>query len=343
MNDYSVYSYELRIPPVETTFIAEDQMKLVDKAKAKAVFDCLFGEKGNAILVQRVVDSEVKADYPCTVMAHDNRVVLLRLEKEKDVPLMVKSHGNTLIDPIVREWRRSNPFSYVFLDNRESTDPMRGLLIVQVNREAWPNPDTARNVLQESLNRWMERQKLALQVVLHSQLQTKDFWEHSEEYIRKKKRRVSKMTIRFKSGIIKESEKALIKSSPYLRALLREPWSATGGEVTLDEPMGSKIIDKRKHDIENILILIKSNPDFGLIISYDNGVTFTCGVDSCAYYPAPDEGNLINFMLEQKDENLFKYGIETWLDDIVELIKDFRDADPVKRKANRKNKRQPAA
>lgn len=343
MTNYSVYSYELKIPPVETSFISEDQLKSVDKAKAKALFDRLFGEKGNAILVQKVTDSEVKADYPCTVMAHDNRVVLLRLEKEKPVPLFIKTYDNSPVPPINRELWDSHPFSYIFLDNRESDDLMKGLLVIQVNREAWPNPDTVRNVLQESLNRWMERQKLALQVVLHSKIQTKDFWEHSEEYIRKKNRRVSKMTIRFKSGTIKEKEKALIKSSPYLRALLREPWSATGGEVTLDDPIGSKIIDKRKHDIENILILIKSNPDFGLSITYDNGVTFTCGVDSRADYPGPDDGNMTNFLNDQKDADLFKYGIEGWLDDIVEFIKDYRDADPVKRKANRKNKRQPAA
>ncbi len=345
MDLYAVYSYELKPPPVvEGDWTQSEKVEPTDTKTLKPRFDRLFGLRGAKVLIQRVADSEVKADHPCTVLAHDNGVVLLRIEKEKDNPYYDKDFGqSTPVPPIQKRFQKSYPYTYVIFDNRPSANPLRGQLLIKVDPDSWRNTDTVRNLLQESLDRWLEREKMDFSIEIRSMIQEKDFWDYSYERIKKNGRRVKKMTIYFTNGTVNSQELALIKNSPYLRHILKDPWSVSDGELTLNNPESGKLLDKRKHDIMNILALIRSNPNFGMSLTYDDDITYTCGQYSRAEYPGPGDGHLTNFELGTKDADMFKYELESWLDEIIEYTKDFKDAEPTKRKTNRKNRRDPAA
>ena len=181
---------------------------------------------------------------------------------------------------------------------------------------------------------------MGVNIEILSKMQTRDFWDYSRFRIKKEKRQVKKMTIYFAAGTINPKIESIIKSTPYLKNLTRELWHGSRGEVTIYDPEGTSIIDKRKHILENLVTLIGSNMEkngFGLRMSYDDGIAFTCGKDVRAEFPL-DYSLLYKFQMGTKQLN-DEYEIEYWLDWVVEQTKEFKDAETVNTKPNRKTQR----
>jgi hypothetical protein len=325
MDKYAIYTYEPRKATIEADWTQENQNLSIDIKDAQRILERLFGDTKTEFRVQK--NGRDGADhYPCTVLAHDNHVVLLRLENEKKVPIYQKTQQSP--DQVARIDKRdipSFPNCFILLDFR----PNKNMIAIQVDSDAWRSTDTVRALLQESINLNLESLSVGLAVEVKSKMQTQEFWNYSKKRIKTDRRSVKKMTIYFDKGKIDPQMEARINRSPYMKRLLKELWGGTSGEITINDPVGDRIIDRRKHDIENIVTLITSdinNKNFGLKLTFDDGISYTCGKSVRAELPMDSDSYLLKFQMKSK--NLMnEYDVEYWLDQAVELTKDYEDVE----------------
>lgn len=181
----------------------------------------------------------------------------------------------------------------------------------------------------------MEDLEYGFGISIQPETMSKDYWDYNQTLIKKNHKRVKKMTIYFKNGTIDPNIEDIFNRTPFLRRLLKETWSAQGGKIELNNPLGSEIVDRRKHDIYNIIKIITSNvsdPGFGLSLLYDDGMELTCGKDIRLEYPM--NADMLD-MLFSKD--LFgEHKVSVWLDQAVEYIKKQKNETTAKTTRKRK-------
>jgi len=338
MDRFAIYTYEpTEAPPTEGDLWKEEETSVLTTNHSIEKFEWLFGETGTEFKVQKT--NRNGADkFPCCVMAHDSHVALLRLENVKNVPVYVKSqssHG--AIARIDKQNFKSNPYSLVIID----FNPSRRIIAIQVDSDSWRNTDTVCNLLEESINDALNNLQVGFNIKIKSKMQTHNFWDYSNMRIKKQKHKLSKITIYLDAGNIDPQVEAIIKSTPYLRNLMKELWGGKRAEMTIFDPDASKVIDRRKNAIENLVTIISSNVSnnkFGLKMSYDDGVAYTCGKDVQVEMPL-DMQLLIELQLRSRNL-LNEYNIEHWLDEVIEQTKEFKDVEAIKHKPGRKSKKQ---
>ena len=335
MDRYSLYTYSFherehiqlncfRDGHVKVPFSTEDKNLWIDR---------LFGGKKADVRIQSLKKGGKGADkYPCTVLAHEERVVWLRMENEKIMRIYVKKQSMTSEpDPIDQQEWPTNPFSFVFIDCRKG----KNLIAIRKDSDAWLSTDVEAKLLEESLNRMMEDLEYGFGISIQPETMSKDYWDYNQTLIKKNHKRVKKMTIYFKNGTIDPNIEDIFNRTPFLRRLLKETWSAQGGKIELNNPLGSEIVDRRKHDIYNIIKIITSNvsdPGFGLSLLYDDGMELTCGKDIRLEYPM--NADMLD-MLFSKD--LFgEHKVSVWLDQAVEYIKKQKNETTAKTTRKRK-------
>lgn len=297
--------------------------------------DRLFGDRNTDVRIQRMKKGGGGADkFPCKVLAHGSgRVVWLRLENEKIRRMWVKRQSATPHEPetINKENIAENPFSHIFLDCREG----KNLIAIMKEKDAWRNTDVEAELLQESLNMMMQDANYGFGIRINPVTVPKDYWEYNRRLILKDKLRVKKMTIYFGTGSLDPRVTEIISRTPILKRLLKEVWEAKRGKLELEDPLGSRIVDKRKSDIKNIIELICGNLTsdmFGISLAYDNGQEVVCGKDVRLMFPM--KADTFSMLFSQ---NLFgEYKINDWLDQASEYIKNQKDETPAESKRKRK-------
>jgi hypothetical protein len=187
-------------------------------------------------------------------------------------------------------------------------------------------------------------------------MQNRDFLNYSTKRIKEEGHTIKEMTIRFRTGQLNPIIEGLVKNSRYLKGLFEriDKYDGASGELTLNQPFGRKLIDRRRHDIENFITLIESDPiGYSMIWTFDDNVTLHYGKDRLYQPPMDPEGALELFHLGRKADptvelELFsdaqetdanKYLLEGWLDKKAEETKKMRDAETVKPKRGRTNRR----
>ena len=278
--------------------------------------DRLFGGRNTFVRIQTVKKGKGADKYPCTVLNHEDRIVFLRIENEKLLSVYKKTKSNpsdiAIIDKIDVT---TNPYSYVIIDCREGKD----MIAIKQSTDAFRSTDIIAKLLQESLNSMMENLPYSFELIIEPITMPKDFWDYNRHLIKKEGRNVKKMTIYFKAGSINPKVESFINNTPYIKRLLKEDWSASHGQVTLYDPVGSKVVDGRKRDIKNIIELITSNIDdtvFGISLLYNNGIEITCGKDIRLPYPMKEETFLMLFVKDLIGETT----ISLWLDQASDFI-----------------------
>lgn len=337
MDSYALYTYDFCAPEaVQGDFFISHEVKIDMSTEDKTLWlDRLFGDRNSDVRIQRMKKSGAGADkFPCKVLAHGTgRVVWLRLENEKIRRIWVKRQSETPYDPdpISQEDIAENPFSYIFLDCREG----KNLIAIMKENDAWRNTDVTARLLQESLNLLMQDAGYGFGIKIDPVTVPKDFWDYNRQLILKDKLRVKKMTIYFGTGTLNPQVTDYINNTPILKRLLKDVWEAKRGKLELEDPLGPRIFDKRKRDIKQLIELIGSNltsDAFGLSLAYDNGREVVCGKDVRLMFPM--KADTFSMLFSQ---NLFgDYGINDWLDEAVEYIKQQKDGTTAKTKRKRK-------
>ncbi|MBQ4386219.1 MAG: hypothetical protein II822_01225 [Prevotella sp.] len=352
MANYAIYAYKFIRCNDPGDWTQGAQVVETDMTHVQNTFYELFGKQSTLFHVQRDEGAGAKK-YTCEVYGNDARVVALRLfnMKEEHYWQLVDSRTDPM-GAVEKKSLPSTPCTFVIIDCR----PDKNIIAVKVEKEAWSNTDSVRDLMEESINRHLESLSRGFRVKLYTKMESRNFFEYSKRRIIKEGRTVKHMTIRFKTGQLNPVIQARINTSVYLRYLFNVINKyALSGEMTLNQPIGPKLIDKRRHDIENIIALILSDPKgYGLDLTFDDKVTLHCGEDVRAELPMDPEGALDLFHIGRKAEQgtqqeLFddgsskpvknRYLLEGWLDEVAEQTKKMKDAETIKRRGSRSNRR----
>ena len=351
-NLYAIYTYKFEEFKDQGDLFRDEQAKQTDKDSFQDVFYAIFKPQSNLFHVQKD-NGDTAKKYTCEVFGNESRMVALRLfnMKEEHYWELVTSKNDPM-GVVERKPLTSTPCTFVIIDCRKG----KNIIAVKVEKEAWSNTDTVRDLMEESINRHLESQSSGFRVRLYTKMESREFFEYSKRRINKEGRMVKKMTIHFKTGKLNPKIEAVVNSSEYLKRLFNviNKYSLSG-VMMLNQPMGSKLIDKRRHDIENIVALIMSDPQgYGLDITFDDNVTLHCGKDVRAELPMEPEGALELFHVGRKAEpaiqqELFpddnhkpavsRYLLEGWLDRVAEQTEKMKDAETIKRKGSRTDRR----
>ena len=351
-NIYAIYTYKFFEYKDQGNLFQDGQAKEADMDLAQDTFYSLFKPKNNPFHVQEKKGGIAKK-YTCDIWGNDSRIVALRLFNQKEEHYWEKvSNPRDPMGSVEKKPQPSTPCTYVIIDCR----PGKNILAVKIEKAAWGNPDTVRDLLEESINLQLESLSCGFRIKLYTKMETRNFYEYSKRRIKKEGRTIKQMTIHFKTGNLNPEIETIINTSQFLKGLFNVINKyALAGEMKLDKPIGPKLIDKRRHDIENIIALILSDPKgYALDMTFDDDITLHCGKDVRADLPMEPEGSLDLFHIEQKAERatqleLFandnskpagnRYLLEGWLDSVAEQTEKMKDAETIKPKRSRKNKR----
>ena len=351
-NIYAIYSYKFVESNDEGDWTQGEQVTAVDMDAAQDWFYNLFGKTRTLFPVQKG-EGESAKKYTCEVYGNDHRIVALRLLNIKEQSYWkLKEIPNDPMGKLVKELLESTPCTYVIIDCRKG----KNIIAVKVEKEAWRNTDTVCELMEMSINRQLESYGRGFRIKLYTKLQGRDFLDYSSRRIKEEGRTLKTMTIRFRTGQLNPIIEGFVKNSRYLKGLFDriDKYDGTSGELTLNKPMGAKLIDRRRHDIENFITLIASDPKgYSMDWTFDDNVTLHYGKDSIYQPPMDPEGALELFHLGRKAKtavqlNLFnaaqgrdtsKYLLEGWLDKVSEETKKMKDAETVKPKRGRANRR----
>ena len=350
-NLYAIYSYKFVETNDEGDWTQGEQVTAVDMTAAQDWFYQLFGPTQTLFRVQKD-DSEGSKKYTCEVYGNDHRIVALRLLNIKEQSYWkLVNNPNDPMGELIKDFYESTPCTYVIIDFRKG----QNTIAVKVETEAWRSTDTVCELMEKSINRYLESLGRGFRIKLYTKMQNHDFLDYSRPRINKG-RTLKKMTIRFRTGQLNPQIEALVKCSPYLKGLFERinKYEGASGELTLNKPMGTKLIDRRRHDIETMISLIASDPQgYGMDWTFDDNVTLHYGKDSIYQPPMDPEGSLelfhlgrkakpavqLNLFSEEQESDPNKYLLEGWLDKVAEETKKMKDAETVKPKRSRSNRR----
>ena len=351
-NIYAIYSYKFVESKDYGDWTQGEQVTAIDMDAAQDWFYKLFGKTRTLFPVQKG-ESESAKKYTCEVYGNDHRIVALRLLniKEQSYWKLVET-PNDPMGELVKELLESTPCTYVIIDCRKG----QNTIAVKVEKEAWRTTDTVCELMEMSINRHLESFSRNFRIKLYTKLESHDFLDYSSRRIKKDGRTLKKMTIRFRTGKLNPIIEGLVKNSRYLKGLFERinKYNGSSGELILNQPMGAKLIDRRRHDIEDFITLIASDPKgYSMDWTFDDNMTLHYGKDSIYELLMDPEGSLELFHLGRKAEpavqmdlfnktkeaDLNKYLLEGWLDKVAEETKKMKDAETVKPKRGRANRR----
>lgn len=340
MEKYAIYSYTLKAKPRKKVLMqAEDDLS-VENLSLEARFELLFGmQQGADFPVQKV--SRGGADkYPCHVVRHDEHVVLLRLEKKKNVSIWEEQPvmGNPL-PKIEKTTIKSTPYCYIIIDCR----PDVGLIVIQSNSAAWRNPNDVKDLMQESVNWQSDVHNFGMEIVIQTKMRPTSFWDYVDR--RRSKEDVSIRSMTFSFTNYKRRHDINIKSSlssgwNHMSSFMEwvDRLGGDKGEFSITPPKGGELMKRKLADIRH-MVEICMDSNYALSVTFSDGVTYKCNENMRAEMPMEDETIREEFEIGWK--KLFTpYSLIMWLDDIVESTKKYEDVEEIKPKPQRKSKKQ---
>lgn len=284
MQKYSFYTYEFE-PGSPQNDLYDENRPFVEQSEKyrRDLFEFLFGNSSALFKIKN-------DDYPCMVMTHNDGIVMLRVERPRNIPLYIKEklQQKGVIPRIDKQTRESNPFNYIIIDFREG----RNLIAISIDGDAWRDTNTVANMFRESVNKKFDALNQDMHIVLQPLMFNRDFVEYSRYLIKKKQRRVTKMTFYFTGGKINPEMEAIIKKDNYLKGLKNRCFKSQHTEISYIDPDSLAIARKNSNTLEHFVMLVMSEPDsdaFRLRMSYDDGTTLNCGKQNKFEYEMPVE------------------------------------------------------
>ncbi len=350
-NLYAIYSYKPVEASDEGDWTQGEQVQATDLDAAQDWLYKLFGKTQTLFPVQKG-EGESAKKYTCEVYGNDHRIVALRLLniKEQSYWKLVES-SNDPMGELIKDIYESTPCTYVIIDCRKG----QNTIAVKVETDAWRSTDTVCELMEKSINHHLKSMSRGFRIKLYSKMQDRDFLNYSRNRLKKEGRTLKTVTIRFRTGKLNPAIEALVKTSPYLKGLFNriDKYAGASGELTLNKPMGDKLISRRRHDIETMIALINSDSEgYSMDWTFDDKVKLRYGKDSIYELLMDPEGSLELFHLgrkakravqtelfsEEQEADPNKYLLEGWLDKVAEQTKKMKDAETVKPKRSRPNR-----
>lgn len=316
--NFAIFTYELNPAPIQGDMFDENPVQVTDNSKEglRKRFEFLFGNKNNVLNLQKY-DKADSDTFPCTVMYHENNIILLRIEKPKNLNFWEKTESPTGEAATIEKKKLiSSPFVFVVVDCRREHNQ----IAIEVESSVWRNLEPLKNLLAQNFNRLMQKNSFGVTIEITPETLAIDFVEHSRKLIKKKKIAITKMTLYFSRGLINPKVEEIIKNDKYLSNLERTMFEAQHAEMTYTNPNGAKIARKNNGLLEHIVTLVGSAPDsFRMSISYENGTTYVCGKSTRMEFQMIDD--LLYSMLGAGNYMFPGQEIGVWFDDVALEIK----------------------
>lgn len=325
MDNYAIYSYRFVDVPVEgDVFRPDDSDPPADNDdRRRKRLDFLFGKKNTEFAMMKYNKSDADT-LPCTVLAHPDHFVLLRMENPKELKYFKKQesqHGE--IARIDERRIPSNPYIYVIFDFREGCGDK---VAISINSSAWRSCDKVAELIQDNVNRLLQNFSFGFAIVLQPEMMPIDFVSHSRYLVKKKKLSVTKVTFYFTRGKINSEIDEIINSDNFIKGLLQRMYNAQHGELILYGPEGQRIVHGNSKVLSHIVALAGSEPasePFRFSMSYSDGSTYKCGkdirmefrMDEVAFFEMMGIGSLFP-----------EHTIESWFNHVSNEIAERRNA-----------------
>lgn len=326
MDKYAIYTYSFTDAPIEGDWTKGDKVTLpkLSDDQRRAMLDQLFGRQ-NALFTIKKYNKSDADDYPCTVLAHPERFILLRIERPKEERIFEK-HESLRGEAARIDERRLPSFPYVFviIDCRESCGCK---IAISVDSSAWRSTDKVAELIQNNVNRQLKNLSRGFGIKVDPELMKLDFVSHSRNLIKKKRLGVDKMTIYYTRGMINPKVEEVIKDDPFIKRLFRSMFNAQHGQLTLYGPESKQILAQNAKILEHIVTLVASDPvsePFRLKMDYSDGSSYSCGkdirmefrMDAMVFGAMFGEGSLFP-----------EHEIGAWFDGVTKQIEEQRNAE----------------
>lgn len=329
MEKFALYYYTFKkIQDLQGSFFKPEQT--AGDTDRNAFINHLFGPSKSDVRIQKVKGSDADK-YPCTVIEHEDRIVYLRMENEKTLNAYLKQAGkNGGIPEIKKEPIKHYPYSFILIDFRKDSN----LMAIKIEPDAWRSTDTASKLLESSINRMLESQGYDYRISINPITISKDFWDYNKTLVKKKKRKIKKLTIRFTGGGFSPEVEQVVSKSSFLRNLTRDIWGVSGGKIEYNDPLGEKVFTERSKDLKGIIEVIGSSltdPGFGLSLVYEDGLEVSCGKDMRLDFGMDTETEINLFV-----DDIFGRKVELWLDKAKKHIEEYKHEQIVEPRRERK-------
>lgn len=318
MKHYSIYRYDFADAEPDPLFPVEDPV--TDEEKRRELMLACFGERGTAFALKNPRNSEEV--FPCVVMLNQDGIVMLHLERPKQVDIWKKDTNASGVFPkIDKKKEPSNPFCYMFLDCRKG----HNMIAIEMNSSAWRKTDQVQVLLAFNLNILFNNQQYGFNVRIAPETYSFDYLEHQRKLIKVEKWRVKRMTIHFKRGTIEPEIEAKVKHHRFIKMLFDYMFNSSTTNIGLDNPNVSNLIRKGSKLGEYFAMLIGSEQDdsFGVTLTYDNHRSYEWGDDIRIDFGMKDE--VLNSVFGEG--SLFPLPtVGKWFDGIKKEIESERNA-----------------
>lgn len=326
MDKYAIYTYCFKDAPVEGDLTLGNIVTRPDSSNnhRRAMLDQLFGRQNTTFIIKKYNKSDAD-DFPCTVLAHFNRFVLLRIERPKTEKIFEKHESQQGEAARINErLLPSFPYIYVIIDCREGCG---NKVAISIDSSVWRSTDKVAELVQANVNRLLDSLSRGFRIILEPELMQLDFVSHSRNLVKKKRLSVDKMTIYFTRGMINPKVEEIIKEDPFIKRWMRSMYSAPHGQLTLFEPNSQEIFANKARTLEHIVALVASDPvsePFRLKMTYSDGSTYSCGKDIRMEFRMDETA----FMSLFGQGSLFpEHEMGAWFDSVTKQIEEQRNAE----------------
>ncbi|MCR5269526.1 MAG: hypothetical protein K6D91_00735 [Prevotella sp.] len=272
MDRYAIYTYEVKRGAVTEGHIGDGAQVVTPGIEhAYDNFERIFGDRNNVLTLWYKSNKE-ETSSPCYVRAHEQGVVLLRIDKLKNVYLYEEEWTGPIPD-IKKKGYQSHPDCHIIIDNREGYRQ----IAIEIEPAAWRDTHKVRDILQKGLNR--ELMKFGLEITISAKTMKKDYWELTNLKRHRDHATLKKLTIGFDTSKMTDEASKIINRDVRLHNLMAMIEDFGGSKGTIDlqsQPSKDNLLRKKLVDMQNIVELCGERT-YWLALRFSDGVTYRCG------------------------------------------------------------------
>jgi len=312
MDKYAIYTYELKRGRITEGNICDGTQVVTPGIEhAYENFERIFGDRNNKMMLWYKNQKGEETSSPCYVRAHELGVVLLRIDKLKNVYVYEEEWAGPIPD-IKKNRHESHPNCHVVIDNREGCHQ----IAIEIEPAAWRDTRKVRDILQHGLNDELKR--FGLEITISAKTMPQDYWKLTQLKRKRDHVALKRMTIGFDTSKMTARASGIIKKTMRLKSLMAMIDGLGGGKGTIDlqsQPGKDDLLRKKMVDIKNIVELCGENT-YWMALKFSDGVTYRCGDNVRAELDMIYSTAVEDFANGRGYQDLFnkQYEILLWLD-----------------------------
>lgn len=214
MDKYAIYTYELRRGRVTEGHIEDGPVVVTPGIEhAYENFERVFGDRNNRLSLKCKDSKGNDVSFPCYVRAHDLGVVLLRIDRLKNVYTYDIEWAGPIPD-IKKKGHESYPNCHIIIDNREGCHQ----IAIEIEPAAWRDTRKVRDILQAGLNEELKR--FGLEIIINAKTMPEDYWQLTQRKRKKEHKALRKLTIGFDTSKMTDKAQKIINKTTRIKSLM---------------------------------------------------------------------------------------------------------------------------